>query len=133
MRVSHEFELKGRCPQDGCPDFYACVVRVSRVLWVEDIAAACADLQDRPRCQEELTAELAKRLGAEVETVGWHGRFKTTVVCGGPGDAGAGGRVPALPAAGQGDRGPGVVQPVLPPGAPGPVPAGPAPAGVVGP
>lgn len=81
MRVEHTLTAVGRCPVDGCPDVYEVTVRTDRVVMVEDILAAVRDLTSAPRTQEAFTADLATRLGCEVETRGAHSAVSTRVVC----------------------------------------------------
>lgn len=79
MTVTYEFELVAACPVDGKPDVYACTVRASRTIPVEDILRAAADLALKKLYQEDLTVSLQRTLAAEVTTVGWHSGVKTTV------------------------------------------------------
>jgi heterodisulfide reductase subunit C len=85
MRVEHELEVVAVCPVDGRPDYYRCTVRATRTVPVEDILAAVKSVTATgPLFQEDLTRELHRLLTCEVETIGWHGRVRTRVVCGGP-------------------------------------------------
>jgi hypothetical protein len=85
MRTEYTLEITAACPADRKPDVYACIVRASRTIPVEDILAAVAKVTaGEPLYQEDVTRELHRLLAAEVETVGWHSGVRTRVVCGGP-------------------------------------------------
>jgi heterodisulfide reductase subunit C len=81
MLVEHRLEIVAVCPVDKLPDVYACIVRCSRVVKVEDILAAVEIVTKEPAYQETLTQELHRRLACEVETTGWHSGVLTRVVC----------------------------------------------------
>lgn len=83
MRVEHRLTAYARCPVDDRRDIYTVFVRTSRVIKVEDILTALESHTKEPVFQEDLTKLLAKTIGCEVETQGWHGEVFTTVVCGG--------------------------------------------------
>lgn len=83
MRVEHQLTVFSTCPVDERRDVYRVVVRTNRTVKVEDILAAVEQNTKKAVFQEELTKLLAKSLGCEVETRGWHGEVYTTVVCGG--------------------------------------------------
>jgi heterodisulfide reductase subunit C len=80
--AEHYFEVVAVCPVDDRTDWYECIVRTRRVIPVEDILAAAESMRGRKVYQEELTADLCRKLSAEVETVGHHSGVKTRVVCG---------------------------------------------------
>jgi hypothetical protein len=82
MRVEHTLTVSGRCPVDGCPDEYECVVRTDRLLFVEVILAAVKAITLVPRTQEEVTRMLAEMLVCEVETVGVHSGVRSRVAAG---------------------------------------------------
>lgn len=78
MRVTHTLTIEASCPVDNKLDVYECTIEASRTIPVEDILKATADL---PKAfQEDITATLARTLGATVRTVGWHSGVKTEVV-----------------------------------------------------
>lgn len=77
MIVKHRLHIRGRCPVDGKRDKYRVTVKVARVLKVEDILAAVAELTAGPVFQEDLTVRLAQKLAAAVKTVGRHSGVKT--------------------------------------------------------
>ncbi len=81
MRVIHATEISARCPVTTGRDTYNLTVRTNRLLLTESIAEAVVAVTREPVLQEELTQRLANRLCCEVETVGFHGQTKTTVVC----------------------------------------------------
>lgn len=85
MKVEHKLSVASLCPVDNRRDLYTLFVRTNRVVKVEDILEAVEKSTKKPIFQENLTAALAKVLGCEVETQGWHGEVFTTVVCGGTG------------------------------------------------
>jgi len=80
MRVEHRLSASGKCPVDGAIDSYKIIVRVQRVLKVEDILAAVRAHTAEPIFQERLTEQLAADLDAEVETVCIHSGVHTTCV-----------------------------------------------------
>lgn len=80
MRVEHKLNASGRCPVDGAIDSYKIVVRVQRVLKVEDILAAVQKNTAEPVFQERLTETLSAELDAEVETICIHSGVETTCV-----------------------------------------------------
>ena len=77
MRVEYTLTMTAKCPVDQSTDVYEVTVTSDRTIPVEQIRAACRVLGDRPAYQEEITTELAKRLGATVKTVGVHSGVKT--------------------------------------------------------
>jgi GTP cyclohydrolase I len=56
------------------------IVRCHRVIKVEDILAAVESFTTEPVLQEQFTRQLAARLRAEVETIGFHSGVETRVV-----------------------------------------------------
>lgn len=80
MNVEHSLTIRCRCPIDHETDAYRVTVRTDRVVKVEDILAAVADLTKQEAFQENLTERLARRLGCEVETIGTHSGVQTRVV-----------------------------------------------------
>jgi NADPH-dependent 7-cyano-7-deazaguanine reductase QueF len=81
VTVEHTLEIVAACPVDGRPDVYRCVVRATKTVRVEDILAATKAFHRKKVFQEDLTQELHRNLGCEVETVGWHSGVETRVVC----------------------------------------------------
>lgn len=79
MTVSYELTVNALCPADDKPDTYETTVRANQTIPVEAILAAAAKYRGQKLFQEDLTADLARTLGAEVETVGWHSGVR--VVC----------------------------------------------------
>lgn len=82
MLVEHRLTVKAMCPVDKKPDLYQCIIRTPRVLPAEEILKAVEEFSNKEIFQEELTQELHRRLGVEVETVGSHSGVQTRVVCG---------------------------------------------------
>lgn len=82
MKVEHHLEITALCPVDGKPDVYQCLVRAERVIPVEDILKAAAELSGKKLYQEDLTQELHRRIAAVVETNGCHSGVRTRVICG---------------------------------------------------
>lgn len=78
MRVTHTLEIAARCPKGGV-DRYEAKVEVERLIEVERITAEVQRLTKKPIYQEDLTAKLARALGAKVTTVGYHGLVRTEV------------------------------------------------------
>lgn len=79
MLVKHTFQITARCPVDQGPDVYDATVEARRVIRVEDIIEAVRELTAEPDYQENITAALARRLGATVTTVGYHSGIRTEV------------------------------------------------------
>lgn len=82
MLCEYRLEVVGGCPVDRGGDVYTVTVRSRRTVMVEDIHAAAKKYTTEHRTQEDLTDLLARELGAEVESVGWHAGVHTRVVCG---------------------------------------------------
>ncbi len=82
MTAEYALEVFALCPLDDKPDIYACTVRSGRTIQVEEILAVREALRGEKLFQEDLTAELHRRLAAQVETVGWHSGVRTRVVAG---------------------------------------------------
>lgn len=77
MLVTHEIQVYGRCPVDGASDSYDVSISTRKLLKVEDIIAVIAALE-WPLFQEEMTQQLADKLGCNVRSVGYHSGIKTT-------------------------------------------------------
>jgi len=75
--VTHELEVTCSCPMDNTLDRYDVVISVRRTLPVEDILSAVEALPSKA-FQEDITARLAKVLGARVTTRGVHSGIVTT-------------------------------------------------------
>ena len=84
MQVKHRLTMLAKCPVNDGRDEYAVTVETDRVVKVEDILAAVADYADKAAFQEDITRELARRLGVKVTTVGMHGTVETTVMASEP-------------------------------------------------
>ena len=85
MRTCYHLRVQATCPVDvSVTDDYKVTVTVrgEKILQVEEILAAVADLTRDPTFQEILTLALACRLGADVRTVGFHSGVRT--VCEAP-------------------------------------------------
>ncbi len=83
MRVRHRIFINAVCPVNGDPDRYVCDVFPSTLLFCETIVLWAKELTQQPITQEDLTAQLATKLGCPVRTRGTHcqGRVETVVVC----------------------------------------------------
>jgi len=77
MIVTHEIQVYGRCPVDGKSDSYDVTITTMKVIKVEDIIVAVEAIE-WPVFQEEMTQQLADRLGCRVRSVGFHSGIKTT-------------------------------------------------------
>lgn len=77
MKVTHELLHTARCPLNGLVNLYHVTVETSVILAVEKIKDALAGLPGTAY-QEEITTELATKLGCRVTTVGYHSGVKTT-------------------------------------------------------
>lgn len=83
MKCSYTFPLVCLCPVDPkVQDSYRVTVRACRMVQVEHLLEAAEKYRGRVIFQEKLTAELAKELKAEVETLGRHSGVETVCVCG---------------------------------------------------
>jgi hypothetical protein len=82
MRVVHSLQITSICPVDEKPDVYECFVIAKRVIPVEDILKATADVKNMKAYQEDICQELHRRLACEVRLVGYHQGVRTEVVCG---------------------------------------------------
>ncbi len=80
MKVTHEFTMRAVCPVDGKSDLYAVTVETDRLLKIEDILGEISAAAEEPDFQENITVDLARRLGAHVTTIGVHTGIKTTVI-----------------------------------------------------
>jgi hypothetical protein len=72
MRITHTLSVHAKCPKDGMPDRYVCVVRTDTVIPVEDIldvAKACGELTI---FQEDLCQLLHRKINACVTLIGYH-------------------------------------------------------------
>jgi hypothetical protein len=83
MTIEHWFYVHAKCPVNGAEDVYSTTIRTRRFVKVEEILAAAAEYKGKSISQEDLTVELAIRLGVEVETIGYHSSVRTTVRAGG--------------------------------------------------
>lgn len=79
MRVTHTLTVAAVCPVDGLPDVYEATVTAERVVKVEDILKIAASFARRKVYQEQVTSEMARKLGCSVRTVGYHSGVKTEV------------------------------------------------------
>lgn len=82
MRIEHTLTAAARCPKDGLPDRYRCIVKTDSVIPVEDILAAVKECSAIEIYQEDLCQLLRRKLNACVTLVGWHSGVKTVVTCG---------------------------------------------------
>lgn len=80
MYVKHEFKIKANCPVDGEGDTYDAVFEPVGLVYVEYIRKVLEEAKDAKIPQEELTLEMARKLGGTLTTVGFHSGIKTTVV-----------------------------------------------------
>ena len=72
--------IKCLCPVDGCPDTYDAVIESAEMISVETIIEAAREAGLKRQFQEELTADLARRLGWNVTTRGFHSGVLTVVL-----------------------------------------------------
>jgi hypothetical protein len=77
MIVTHEIQVYGHCPVDGGGDSYAVTFTTMSLIKVEDIIAVVNAIK-WPVFQEEMTQQLAHKLGCRVRSVGYHSGVKTT-------------------------------------------------------
>jgi len=79
MKVRHFLLVRSVCPVDKLPDVYETIVETTSVLPVETIIEVAQSFAERELYQEDLTSEMARRLGATVTTTGWHSGVRTEV------------------------------------------------------
>lgn len=72
VRTTHHLEVKSNCPVNGEVDIYDVRIMTRQVIPVETILEVVADLTSAPIFQEDLTEQLAGRLGVSVQTSGCH-------------------------------------------------------------
>ena len=77
MNVTHELTFTRKCPVNDAQDRYQLVVQATWLIKVEDILAAVKALPEKA-FQEDITTELATKLGCHVTTTGYHSGVKTT-------------------------------------------------------
>ena len=78
MLTTHELVATCTCPIDSGPDTHAVTVETRTDIPVETILVATESLKVEKVFQEEFTRRLARQLGAQVTTVGWHSGVRTT-------------------------------------------------------
>ena len=79
MIVRYELTHRCKCPVNDDFDTYHVTVESCRIVKVEDILSAVANMPDR-LFQEEITERLAAVLGCTVKTEGYHSGVKTICV-----------------------------------------------------
>ncbi len=82
MKVTYETTFSAICPVDSGPDNYALRVTSRKAIPVESILAALVKASAMKAFQEEITQAIARELGAEVWTGGFHSGVWTEVVAG---------------------------------------------------
>jgi hypothetical protein len=82
MRTSYHLTVESRCPVNASIDVYETVVESTGLIKVEDILSTVQRITALgPIFQEDLTRQLAERLGARVITTGYHLGVKTVCEC----------------------------------------------------
>lgn len=79
MLVVHSLTIRAKCPMDKFGDTYEAEFSADRVIPVEYILAAVKKLTKREIFQEDLTVRLARALGVQVRTIGYHSGVRTEV------------------------------------------------------
>jgi hypothetical protein len=79
MLCIYELTVRAICPVDGSTDIYTLIVKSHRTVMVEKIVDVAGSFALRKITQEELTGEIAARLGCRVMSTGYHSGVKTTV------------------------------------------------------
>jgi GTP cyclohydrolase I len=82
MLVEHQLVMYCTCPVNKMKDIYTLIIRTDRIIKVEDIKEAVAEVSKEPTFQEDLTQRLSEILACEVETNGLHQKVRTMVICG---------------------------------------------------
>jgi GTP cyclohydrolase I len=77
VRTTHSLTVSALCPKDGLPDIYAVTVTTERVVAVEDILKVSHGFARRKIYQEDLTKEMARKLGVTVKSLGYHSGVRT--------------------------------------------------------
>jgi hypothetical protein len=80
MICRYALTIRCACPVDARPDVYRAEFESSTMIKVEDILAAVQPFQTNAAFQEDLTATLARQLGCQVKTIGWHSGVETIAV-----------------------------------------------------
>lgn len=80
MICVYEARISAACPMDGKPDIYEATFTSEETIKCEDILEAIAPYAVEKAFQEQITADLARKLRCKVQTVGYHSGIKTTVV-----------------------------------------------------
>lgn len=79
MICRYSMTVRCGCPVDDLPDVYEVEFENSVLIRVEDILAAVSGFSATKVFQEDLTADLARRLSCRVRTVGYHSGVRTEV------------------------------------------------------
>lgn len=80
MICVYETRISAACPMDGKPDIYEATFTSEETIKCEDILEAIAPYAIEKAFQEQITADLARKLRCKVQTVGYHSGVKTTVI-----------------------------------------------------
>lgn len=74
IEVTYKFTMAARCPVDHLPDRYEIEVLSHKTIFVEVILEAANEIggADVHLSQEDITVQLARRLGARVISRGYH-------------------------------------------------------------
>lgn len=81
MKCRYETRLNALCPVNGQPDCYDVIVESDKMIMVEHLNEVVGFYAGSKDFQEDLTHELARKLGATVTTIGYHYGVKTTCTC----------------------------------------------------
>lgn len=79
MMCRYFMTIRCTCPADGTRDRYWAVIKSPSMVPVELFLDYAREVESKMQFQEELTADLAKRFGCEVETRGFHSGVYTVV------------------------------------------------------
>lgn len=80
MICTYETRIIAACPMDGGPDVYEATFTSDDTIKCEAILEAIAPYAVEKAFQEQITADLARKLRCTVKTVGFHSGVKTTVI-----------------------------------------------------
>lgn len=81
MKVKYSLYISPTCPVDKKNDRYLCEIYSDRATPVEKILEVVEDANCLEAYQEQITDFIARRLGCEVKTLGYHSGIKTECVC----------------------------------------------------
>ena len=80
MICRYSLTIKCRCPVDDLMNTYQAEIESASTIQAERILREIIMIGNEPNFQEDLTASLARSLGCQVTTTGYHSGVKTVVI-----------------------------------------------------